>query len=507
MLPFTGESAGGTTQQPIVEVTGATQSRPGQSSVVGGGDQATETGSPDQPTGGSTSPAQQEVVLMADKVVSGPGTIFFEGDVVMHVRSPVASYWRGQVFDVFDGESWTPERTIELGMTGRKFFPRNAVKYTQTFFTPEGGPRGLFVGYQGLDVVSPADASSKFFGRGFSYKVVSAQPDLDPARLRFDRPGFTGAEYRDIPPSMDWLRVLGSEITEESRGAFEDTLAIIEYLRREGRYDSSAPDQQKSSASVEQLLLEEKAGTSVDFASATVLLARAAGLPARLATGYLPGEMDLLSGAYRVRRVDAHAWAEIFFRDHGWVPFDGTPRPDLPTAGRVSRVSEIGGLKYLFESSVGDDLVRAAVLAPTRAYSGFGDAFNSPAIAGLVAAVAGALLMLIGWLGIRLLWSRRRRTDKLSSYSRLSGDGREEMVRMYRRVEKLLRKEGMLARRPDQSLGEYAQLAYQHLAKAQEHLQWFTEATRSAAYDPAPFPALTVPEARARLVSLKAALG
>ena len=49
------------------------------------------------------------------------------------------------------------------------------------------------------------------------------------------------------------------------------------------------------------------------------MLARATGLPARLATGYLPGERDLLSGAYRVEREDVHAWAEILFWDHGWT--------------------------------------------------------------------------------------------------------------------------------------------------------------------------------------------
>lgn len=414
----------------------------------------------------------------------------------------MASYWRGQVFDDFDGETWTPERSVTLGISGRRFFRRNAVRYTQTFFTPEDGPREFFVGYQGLDIVQPVDISSSLFGRGFSYKVVSAQPDLHPNRLRADSPGFVGGNYHELPASMGWVQGLAGEITEGSGSSFDDALAIIEYLQQQGSYDSSASDQQKSSASLEELLLEGKAGTSVDFATATALLARGAGLPSRLATGYLPGEIDLLSGAYRVRRGDAHAWAEIFFRDHGWVPFDGTPRLDLPVHGRPSRVGDIGGLKYLFESSVGDDLVRAGVLAPARAYSGFRDAFASPAIAGLVAAVIGALIMFLGWIGIRFLRSRRRRAVEVWPYSKLAGDGRDDMVRLYRRAEKLLRKEGVQARHPGQTLGEYAHLASHHLGKADEHLRWFTEATRYAAYDPAQ----ALLEARARLMSLKAAL-
>ena len=482
----------------------------GTSTIVGAGDQtADDTGASEQSSdAGAASPSTQQVVLRSDRVASGLGTVPSENGVVMHVRSPVASYWRGQVFDDFDGETWTPEDSVALGISGRRFFRRNAVRYTQTFFMPEDGPRGLFVGYQGLEVVQPVDPSSNLFGRGFSYKVVSAQPDLHPNRLRADSPGFVGGNYHELPASMGWVQGLAGEITEGSGSSFDDALAIIEYLlQQQGSYDSLASDQQKSSASLEELLLEGKAGTSLDFATATALLARGVGLPSRLATGYLPGETDLLSGAYRVRREDAHAWAEIFFRDHGWVPFDGTPRPDLPDAGHPARVGDIGGLKYLFESSVGDDLVKAGVLAPARAYSGFRDAFASPAIAVLVAVVSGAMIMFLGWIGLRFLWGRRRRADEMWPYSKLAGEGRDDMVRLYRRAEKLLRKEGVQARSPGQTLGEYACLASHHLGKADEHLRWFTEVTQFAAYNPAPFPAQALLEARVRLLSLKAALG
>ena len=102
-----------------------------------------------QSDGVSASSLEQKTVLRADQVASGFGTISFADDVVMHVRSPVASYWRGQVFDDFDGETWTPERSVTLGISGRRFFRRNAVRYTQTFFTPEDGPREFLWGIKG----------------------------------------------------------------------------------------------------------------------------------------------------------------------------------------------------------------------------------------------------------------------------------------------------------------------------------------------------------------------
>ena len=86
-----------------------------------------------------------------------------------------------------------------------------------------------------------------------------------------------------------------------------------------------AVNQLSPGASPADFLAAPSAGTSMDFATATVLLARAAGIPSRLATGYLPGSFEPLTGAYEVRASDRHTWAEAFLGDSGWVPFDGTP--------------------------------------------------------------------------------------------------------------------------------------------------------------------------------------
>lgn len=71
-------------------------------------------------------------------------------------------------------------------------------------------------------------------------------------------------------------------------------------------------------------LLETKTGHCEHFASATVLLLRAAGIPARYATGYLIEEYSRLEGAYVARGRHAHAWA--LFREGGrWLDLDTTP--------------------------------------------------------------------------------------------------------------------------------------------------------------------------------------
>jgi len=51
---------------------------------------------------------------------------------------------------------------------------------------------------------------------------------------------------------------------------------------------------------------------------------RASGIPARLVTGYLGGEYNEQSGHLSIYQYDAHAWAEIWTEDKGWVRIDPT---------------------------------------------------------------------------------------------------------------------------------------------------------------------------------------
>jgi hypothetical protein len=54
-----------------------------------------------------------------------------------------------------------------------------------------------------------------------------------------------------------------------------------------------------------------------------IFLARAEGIPARMAIGFLPGSRS--GSSYLVRASDAHAWPELYFEGSGWVRFEPTP--------------------------------------------------------------------------------------------------------------------------------------------------------------------------------------
>jgi hypothetical protein len=79
-----------------------------------------------------------------------------------------------------------------------------------------------------------------------------------------------------------------------------------------------------------------------------VVLMRAMGIPARVVTGYQGGEINPNDGYMTVRQSDAHAWAEVWLEQRGWVRVDPTAavspeRVERNLAGAVPRPA-FGGL-------------------------------------------------------------------------------------------------------------------------------------------------------------------
>ncbi|MEK7765879.1 MAG: transglutaminase domain-containing protein, partial [bacterium] len=113
-------------------------------------------------------------------------------------------------------------------------------------------------------------------------------------------------------------------------------LRLAEWLRTTHTYQfelARPPD--AALEPVEHFIFKAAAGNCLNFASALTLMARSAGVGARLAVGYLGHRYDTTAGEWLITGADAHAWTEIPLQGFGWVPMDATPPGDAsgPHAG------------------------------------------------------------------------------------------------------------------------------------------------------------------------------
>ena len=106
--------------------------------------------------------------------------------------------------------------------------------------------------------------------------------------------------------------------------SFATALLLERWFR--DNYQLAGGDQRPTGSGDVQLvrfLTDTKTGTSEQFAAAYVLMARAAGIPARLVVGFRPGPAGP-DGVQVVRNGDAFAWPEVAVAGVGWVPLDPT---------------------------------------------------------------------------------------------------------------------------------------------------------------------------------------
>ncbi len=180
--------------------------------------------------------------------------------------------------------------------------------------------------------------------------------------------------------------------------------------------------------------LRNRRGYCEYFATASVLLLRRAGIPARYATGYAypdrsPGE------SWIYRRANAHAWVLVRDPERGWVPFDPTPNSDRPTSavGTWTRlVQNLDGRLQSAWHGIRDGNWRS-VLDQLSGWWSTG--IWPPWMAGF------AGLALLGFLALR-----RRSAG--------NGDSESEWILRLNAAEARLRREGHL-REPGETVGVY----------------------------------------------------
>ncbi len=149
--------------------------------------------------------------------------------------------------------------------------------------------------------------------RVVSYPLFRVQPDTPPGKRYLALPG--GAHPR--------ARRLGAGWRQAAANPAEVVELGLTHFRRGGFSYTLTPPALPGSW-MDRFLFETRAGFCGHFAASFAFLMRAAGVPARVVTGYLGGEAAPGEDYFIVRQSDAHAWVEVWLHGRGWVRVDPT---------------------------------------------------------------------------------------------------------------------------------------------------------------------------------------
>jgi TgpA N-terminal domain/Transglutaminase-like superfamily/Domain of unknown function (DUF4129) len=259
------------------------------------------------------------------------------------VQASSADYWRITALDQYDsalGGQWTlaaeGDGAVSQGLDGE--VPADAL--TQRYRIGPLGERWMPAAYRparvNRDDLLVIRSSSTLVTKndsvkGLRYTVESAPPTLvlSPAQRERAAGAVPAAlrQYTDLPTDFPTSVIAqAQQVAAGLTNAYDKALALRDFFR-DGSfvYDVNVDARDDQSAIAE--FLSSRRGFCVQFASAYATMARAVGIPARVAVGFTPGTPK--NGVYEVTNFDAHAWPEVWLAGVGWThAFDPTPPSD-----------------------------------------------------------------------------------------------------------------------------------------------------------------------------------
>lgn len=238
--------------------------------------------------------------------------------------SPREMYWRGPTLMQYDGRTWTasswlralPPAPVEHGTPTWDY--EIALEPTERNFLvalemPLALPAGMRAAHE------YTFTSERKLDRVTRWQLRSAPPvrledELSDAMRRMALQLPEGFNPRTRALARQW------------RAETEDDSALVDralaWIRADFAYTLSTPLAGRHA--VDEFLFEQRAGFCEHFSSAFAILMREAGIPTRVVTGYAGGARNRYGNYWIVRRMDAHAWNEVWLEGRGWVRVDPT---------------------------------------------------------------------------------------------------------------------------------------------------------------------------------------
>ena len=246
---------------------------------------------------------------------------------------PRARYWRGPVLALFNGREW---RSLTPTPGGRfAAADRPAIRYTVTL-EPNDHPWLFALDFPSAMPQVDSDAGTQASAGGFAgysreQQLMMRAPVTQPLRYsvlstigdRYPVPSPRDAQINSREPpgnprTAEFARGLRAANPDDRRFI----AAVLKWFHDESFFYTLAPPLLEEDP-VDAFLFDSRRGFCEHYASAFVVMLRAAGIPARVVTGYQGGEINPRGGYMIVRQSDAHAWAEAIV-DGQWQRFDPT---------------------------------------------------------------------------------------------------------------------------------------------------------------------------------------
>jgi transglutaminase-like putative cysteine protease len=276
--------------------------------------------------------SEQATTGLSDEMSPGSiGTLATAYDPAFRARftgelpARAALYWRGPVLNGFDGFTWRRDRPPYSATLPE---PLGAAVHYRITLEPTNQP-WMFA----LDTVDASPRRDAFLSRPdgqlttsepitgvMSYDAVSHLRTRPLATLTAYGRRFETRLPGDRNPRA---RALALQLRARAASDAEFARVALDWFRANGLEYTLEPGL-TSLDSVDTTLFDTKRGFCGHFASAYATLMRAAGVPARVVTGYLGGEWNPAGGYLIVRQSDAHAWTEVWLENQGWTRIDPT---------------------------------------------------------------------------------------------------------------------------------------------------------------------------------------
>lgn len=251
-------------------------------------------------------------------------------------------YLIGSIYDYYTGKGWLTSSVISTKIQPNdqiNSFPTEEFRLImQTIDKNDTAPDTVYVAGSIISVNVPIEAYYRSEIDLFNavadaqiftgYSLIALPSEKELRSHQEPLPGWIMERYLQLPNSFpDRTRKLALAITYDQETSYDKALAIQSYLRRFS-YTLDIPQPPENDDVIGYFLFDLQKGYCDYFASAMVVMARAIGIPARLAVGYTSGTYDYDSNYYVITEENAHAWPELYFSSSGWITFE--PTSSLP---------------------------------------------------------------------------------------------------------------------------------------------------------------------------------